>query len=116
MAGSRLTLPRGNTLVINFTVGDTSGDQAILNGATIYFTVKPSPGWDTVQNDSSATWQVVSTGNTGNTCQFKSTAVQTWVQPSTYNWDITIQFADGSVITAQTGTIQIVPVATNKAS
>lgn len=116
MAGSRLTLPRGNTLVVNFIAADTNGDQHILQGATIYFTVKPSPGWDTVQNDSSATWQVVSTGNTGNTCQFVSSATQTWVQPSTYYWDITIQFQDGSVITAQNGTLLIVGTPTNKAS
>ncbi len=116
MAGSRLTLPRGNTLVINFTVSDTNSDPAILSGATIYFTVKPSPGWDTTQNDSTATWQIVSTGNTGNTCKFVSTASDTWVLPSTYFWDITIQFVDGSVITPQNGTLLIVGTATNKAS
>jgi len=117
-----LTLKRGNTLVINYTNQDNTpvaqgGPQPIsLSGATIYFTVKVNPGWDTTANDSSAIWQLTSTGNTGNTCTFTSTPVETWVNPQTYAWDITVDYGSGNVITTVSGTIQIIGTPTNKAS
>lgn len=113
---TKLTLPRGNTLVINFAVSNTAGSTNILNGATIYFTVKSSPGYDNSTNDATAKWQIISTGNTGNTCTLTSTAENTWQEPNTYYWDITIAYSNGSVVTPNTGTINIVGIATNAAS
>lgn len=116
MANSRLQLVRGNSLIINFKNQDSSGNPISLNGATIYFTVKKTPGYDSTADDSTAQWQITSTGNTGNTCSFTSTPVQTWVNPDTYYWDITIKYADGSVVTPSQGTIEIIGTPTNKAS
>ena len=118
MANSKLALTRGNTLIINYTNQDNSTppNPISLNGATCYFTVKPSPGYDSSATDSTATWQIISTGNTGNTCTFTSTAAQTWVTPATYYWDITIKYADGTVVTPVSGTIQISGTPTNAAS
>jgi hypothetical protein len=111
-----MSLPRGNTLIINYTNQDNAGNPISLSGATIYFTAKPSPGYDSVANDSTATWQVTSSGNTGNTCTLTVPATKTWVAPATYYWDITIQYTDGSVVTPLTGTILISGIATNIAS
>jgi hypothetical protein len=114
----KIVLNRGNTLVLNYTNQDNSTPPLpiSLSGATLYFTVKANPGWDTVANDSTALWQITSTGNSGNTATFTSTPVNTWVTPGVYDWDITINYGSGNVITVVTGTIQIVGVPTNKAS
>ena len=114
MASQRLSLIRGNTLVINYTNQDTSGNPISLSGATVYFTVKNSPGWDSVANDSSALWQVVSSGNSGNTCTFTSTPANTWQTPGTYYWDVTIEYSSSNVITPLQGTILIIGTPTNE--
>jgi hypothetical protein len=113
-----LTLTRGNTLITNYTNQDNSTPPNAISlvGATVYFTVKPSPGYDSSTNDSTATWQVISTENTGNTCTFKSLPAQTWVAPATYKWDITIDYGSNNVVTAMSGTIAIVGTPTNSAS
>lgn len=120
MAANQLSLLRGNTLIINYTNQDNSTppDPISLEFATIYFTVKPSPGYDDSTNDSTATWQVISTNNTDNTCTFTSTPEQTWVTPGTYFWDITIDYGSDqtNVITPLTGTIRITGIPTNVAS
>ena len=115
---NKLSLVRGNTLIINYVNQDnaTPPNPISLNGATCYFTVKKTPGYDSIPNDSSALWQVISTGNTGNTCTFTSTAIQTWVDPGTYYWDITLKYLDGTVITPVYGQITIIGVPTNSAS
>jgi anionic cell wall polymer biosynthesis LytR-Cps2A-Psr (LCP) family protein len=116
MASQRLSLKRGNTLILNFTNLDGTGEPISLLGATISFTVKGPPGYDNVGNDSSAVWKIDSSGNTGNTCTFVSTPEDTWVQPQTYDWDITVKYADGTVSTVLTGTLVIIGIATNRDS
>lgn len=114
MATNKLSVIRGNTLVINYTNEDTSANPISLNGATLYFTVKGPPGYDSIANDSSAIWQITSTGNVGNTCTFTCTPADTWQPPLTYDWDITIEYSSANVITPMQGTIVIVPTPTNK--
>lgn len=116
MASTRLSIPRGNTLILNYAQTDTSSNPISIDGASVYFTVKPTPGYDSVANDSSATWQIISTGNTGNSCTLTSTAVQTWQLPATYFWDISVVYSGGTKITPFTGTISIVGIATNEGS
>lgn len=120
MANNQLSLYRGNTLIINYTNQDNStpAQPISLLGATIYFTVKASPGYSDSATDADATWQVVSTSNTGNTCTFTSTPEQTWVTPANYDWDITIDYNSDqtNVVTPMTGTIRITGIPTNKAS
>ena len=111
-----LKLVRGNTLVLNYTGVDSAGNAISLTGATLYFTVKQKPGWDTDAVDGSALWQITSTGNISNKATFTSLPAQTWVTPGTYDWDITIKYADGTVVTPLQGTIQIIGTPTNKAS
>jgi hypothetical protein len=118
MASQRITLPRGNTLVINFTNQDNSTppNPISLLGATIAFTVKSPPGWDIIANDSTALWLINSTGNTGNTCTFTSAPADTWQLPGTYDFDITVNYNNGNVVTPITGQIVITPIATNRES
>lgn len=118
MASSQLTLRRGNSLIINYTNQDNStpAQPISLLGSTLYFTVKSSPGYDNSTNDSTAVWQISSTGNTGNIATFISTPENTWVAPATYYWDVTIEYADGSVVTPLTGTIKITGIPTNRLS
>lgn len=115
-----IVLNRGNTLIVNYTNEDNADppNPISLSGATIYFTVKANPGWDNSVNDSTALWQITSTGNSGNTCSFTSTPEDTWVTPGTYFWDITIDYNSNetNVITPLTGTIQIIGISTNRAS
>lgn len=116
MATNKMIINRGNTLIMNYVNQDTSGNPISLVGATIYFTVKATPGWDTVADDTSAIWKLSSTGNSGNSCTFTSTPTETWVAPATYFWDITIIYSDGSVITPLVGNLVINPISTNRAS
>lgn len=118
MAASRIVLPRGNTLVLNYTNQDNSNppNPISLSGATVHFTVKSLPGYDNTQNDSTALWKKDVTGMTGNTCTITSLPADTWQQPGTYPFDITIDYGGGNVITPITGTIQIVGIPTNRAS
>lgn len=118
MAGIKIKIPRGNTMIINFTnqTNNTPPEPISLLGATIAFTVKAPPGYDDVANDSSALWSINSTDNTGNTCTFTSSPVNTWQQPGTYDFDITINYNNGNVVTPVTGTIQIVGIPTNRES
>lgn len=120
MSSQTINITRGNTLVINYTNQDNSTppNPISLSGATIYFTVKPVQ-WDTSSTDATAIFQIVSSGNTGNTCTFTATATQTELllpTNSPYYWDITIAYADSQVITPISGQINVTGTPTNKAS
>lgn len=115
-SNTRLQVDRGNTLIINYTNQDTNGNAISLAGATVYFTVKTSPGYDTTANDSTALWKIDTPVASGNTCTITSTPANTWQTPGTYFWDITIDYGGGSVVTAVQGNIQIIGIPTNRAS
>lgn len=120
MASNQLQLDRGNTLIIDY-INQTNATPAApvsLDGSTIYFTAKPSPGYSNNTTDSDATWQIISTGNLENTCTLTVTPQDSWVAPGTYYWDITIDYQSDmvNVITTMAGTIRITGVPTNKAS
>ena len=116
---NNLSIKRGNSLFINYTNQDNSSPPLpiSLSGATLYFTVKSVP-WDTNASDSSAIFQVLSSGNTGNTCTFSISPAQTeLLSPGTnYYYDITISYANGVVVTPIYGDIKVNPTVTNKAS
>lgn len=116
MANTKLSIVRGNTLIVNFTNVDASNNPISLVGATVYFTVKSPPGWDTSVADTTALWQLTSTGNTGNTCTLTSSPAQTWVAPGNYDYDITIKYLDGTVVTPVMGTLEVTGTPTNAAS
>lgn len=120
MAQNTLTITRGNTLIVNYTNQDNSTppNPISLAGATIYFTVKPVQ-WDTSATDSTAVFQLVSSGNTGNTCTFTASAAQTenlLPTNSPYYWDITILYPNQQVITPMSGQLKVMGTPTNRAS
>lgn len=119
MQQTNLSVGRGNSLFINYTNQDNSTppNPISLSGATIYFTVKAVP-WDTSATDTSAIFQIVSQGNTANTCTFSILPAQTeLLDPgTTYYYDITIAYSNGVVVTPIYGEIAVNPTVTNKAS
>lgn len=109
----QLKVTRGNTLICNYTNQDTSGNAISLAGATVHFTVK-STQYSTNATDSDALWKIDQTVASGNTCTLTSTPANTTQTPGTYYWDVTINYGGGNVVTALSGTIQIIGTPTNR--
>lgn len=115
---NKITVKRGNTLVINYTNQDNASpaNPISMAGGTVYFTVK-TVLYDTDNTDSAAVLSLTQAVVAGNTVTLKATAPQTLsITPATYNWDLTVKYANGDVITPFTGSFVVTGTPTNRGS
>lgn len=114
-----ITVKRGNTLVINYVNQDNAAtpNPISMSGGTVYFTVKNTPGYDTDNTDSAAVLAINISVTSGNLATIKATATQILaILPGTYEYDITVKYANGDVITPFTAPFVVTGTPTNRGS
>lgn len=114
-----ITVKRGNTLVLNYVNQDNAAtpNPISMAGGTVYFTVKNTPGYDTDTTDSTARLKIDIPVVSGNMATIKATANQVLgVTPGTYEYDITVKYANGDVITPFTAPFIVTGTPTNRGS
>lgn len=113
---TKLTIKRGTTY--GFTVNYERNGDPDITGATIYFTMK-SVEYDSDDDDSDAVISktiTIHTNPTEGTSSFELTPEDTYIDPTSYYFDIRIKDADDKVYPIDEGRIKIDGSPTNRAS
>lgn len=117
-----LTIKRGTTFPILFENTTSDGQPIDLTGATVFFTAKVAE-FDTDADDTNATIKkdvtvhVDEDGNPSATQGISTIALtptDTQKNPATYNYDITVKYANGVVNTPIEGKLKIDGKPTNR--
>lgn len=117
-----LTIKRGTTFPILFENTTSTGAAIDLTGATVYFTAKTAE-FDTDATDTNATIKKdvtvhVDENGLPSATQGKSTILltpsDTQKNPASYNYDITVKYANGVVNTPIEGKLKIDGKPTNR--
>lgn len=101
---SKITFYRGDTATINLALTDTD-----LTGGAVFFTAKSEIDNEATDSTAVVTKKVTSHSDptNGTTVITLSAADTNGITPATYDYDIQIVLADGTVSTVQVGKLEV---------